>query len=89
MSRCDRLSRIFGIVFAVAALLANVYGWYRDRVGEQVAALLYAGGGLAVVFAGDLLSMLVAWESHGGGSSAISGVRRRRRGSVRGRASAI
>jgi multicomponent Na+:H+ antiporter subunit D len=59
---CDPLSRIFGLVFAVAATAANLYGWHRDRVGEQVAALLYAGGGMAVVFAGDFLSMLVAWE---------------------------
>ncbi len=60
--RTDRLARIFGLVFASAAVLANLYGWYRERAGEQVSALLYAGGGLAVVYAGDLLSLLVAWE---------------------------
>ena len=62
LMRCDPLSRIFGMVFAVAALAANIYGWHRQRVSEQAAASLYAGGGIAVVFAGDLLSMLVAWE---------------------------
>lgn len=60
--RSDPLSRIFGLVFALAATTANLYGWHRSRVSEQMAALLYAGGGLAVVFAGDLLSMLFAWE---------------------------
>jgi multicomponent Na+:H+ antiporter subunit D len=60
--RCDALSRIFGLVFALAATAANLYGWYRERTGEQVAALLYAGGGMAVVYAGDLLSVLMAWE---------------------------
>jgi len=62
LARRDGLSEIFGLVFAVAALLANVYGWHRTRASEQVAALLYVGGALAVVFAGDLVSMLVAWE---------------------------
>lgn len=60
--RCDRLSRIFALTFALAAVVANLYGWYRERCGEQIAALLYASGAMAVVYAGDLLSMLVAWE---------------------------
>lgn len=60
--RCDPLSRVFGLVFAVAATAANLYGWYRERASEQIAALVYAGGGMAVVYAGDLLSMLIAWE---------------------------
>lgn len=60
--RCDALSRIFGLVFAAAAAAANLYGWHRDSVREQVAALIYGGGGLGVVFAGDLISMLFAWE---------------------------
>src|SRR5690606_6504173 len=68
--------------FALATFVANLYGWYRDRVSEQIAALFYAGGALAVVYAGDLLSMLLAWEVMavasailvfgGGGSAAIA-----------------
>ncbi len=60
--RCDPLSRIFGMVFSLAATAANLYGWHRQRASEQIAALLYAGGGMAVVFAGDLISVLFAWE---------------------------
>lgn len=60
--RCDPLSRIFAMVFALAATAANLYGWHRTRAFEQVSALLYAGGGLAVVLAGDLVSLLFAWE---------------------------
>lgn len=60
--RCDRLSRIFAMTFALAAVAANLYAWYREDCSEQIAALLYAGGAMAVVYAGDLLSMLVAWE---------------------------
>lgn len=60
--RADALSIAFGVVFGLIALAGNVYGWRREGIVEQVAGLVYAGGGLAVVFAGDLISMLVAWE---------------------------
>lgn len=61
-ARVDALSRVFGIVFLIVAVAGNLYGWHRTGRAEQMMGLLYAGGGLAVVFAGDLLSMLVAWE---------------------------
>jgi multicomponent Na+:H+ antiporter subunit D len=61
-ARSDALSRIFGIVFLLAAFAAAVYGWRRDRLGEQLGGLVYVAGGLAVVFAGDLVTMLFAWE---------------------------
>ena len=60
--RCDPLSRIFGIVFLLVSVAANLYGWHRSNTVEQVAGLLYAAGGLAVVFAGDLVTMLIACE---------------------------
>jgi len=63
LMRCDPLSRVFGLVFAVAAIAASLYGWHRRRLSEQIPALVYAGGGMSVVFAGDLLSLLIAWEA--------------------------
>jgi multicomponent Na+:H+ antiporter subunit D len=62
LARRDALSDIFGLIFGVAAFAANLYGWHRKRTSEQVAALLYVGGGMGVVFAGDLLSFLTFWE---------------------------
>jgi multicomponent Na+:H+ antiporter subunit D len=61
-ARVDALSRVFGLVFLAVAAAANLYGWHRSGRTEQTVGLLYAAGGLAVVFAGDLLTMMVAWE---------------------------
>ena len=60
--RVDSLSLVFGYVFATIALIGGAYALHlRDR-GQQTAALLYAGGALGVVFAGDLLTLLAFWE---------------------------
>ena len=60
--RVDRLSRLFGYLFHVAALLGIVFSLHlRDRF-ELVAALVYAGAALGAVFAGDLITLFVFWE---------------------------
>ncbi len=60
--RVDRLSLVFGWVFSIAGLLGGIYALHlRDR-GQQVAALLYVGAALGVVFAGDLFTLFVFWE---------------------------
>jgi len=58
----DALSRLFGIIFAATALIAGIYAWHMDDLGQQVAALVYAGGALGVTYAGDFFSLLVFWE---------------------------
>jgi len=62
ISRVDRLSLAFGYVFSLAALLGAIYGLHLRDLGQQVGALLYAGAGLGVVFAGDWLTLYVFWE---------------------------
>lgn len=62
MLRVDQLSRAFGVVFALAAALASLYGLRVMSTGERAAALVYAGAGVGVVFAGDLLTLFVFWE---------------------------
>ncbi len=60
--RVDRLSRIFALIFTLAAFLGNLYAWHvRDTV-QQVAALLYAGSAIGAVFAGDLITLFLYWE---------------------------
>ena len=60
--RVDRLSRIFALIFTVAAFLGNLYAWHvRDTV-QQIAALLYAGSAIGAVFAGDLITLFLYWE---------------------------
>ena len=60
--RVDRLSRLFGYLFHIGALLGIIYSLHlRDRF-ELVAALVYAGSALGAVFAGDLITLFVFWE---------------------------
>ncbi len=62
LMRVDRLSRVFGLIFSLAAFLGNLYAWHvRDAV-QQVAALLYAGAAIGAVFAGDLIALFFYWE---------------------------
>ncbi len=58
----DRLSLAFGYVFVVVAFLGGIYGFHLKDTGQQIASLLYVGGSLGVVFAGDLLTLFVFWK---------------------------
>lgn len=60
--RFDPLSRIWGLVFVLAAFLNGLYALHeRDRMSDT-AALLYTGAGLGAVFAGDFLTLFFFWE---------------------------
>ncbi|HEB88965.1 MAG TPA: Na(+)/H(+) antiporter subunit D [Deltaproteobacteria bacterium] len=62
ITRIDALSRVFGIVFYIAAFIGVLYAAHqRDRL-QSAAALIYAGSAIAAVFAGDLLTLFVWWE---------------------------
>jgi len=62
LTRVDGLSLAFGYVFAIVTLLGGIYALHLKDTGQQVAALLYAGSALGVVFAGDLFTLFVFWE---------------------------
>ncbi|BDW99977.1 Na(+)/H(+) antiporter subunit D [Maricaulis maris] len=60
--RFDGLSRIWGLIFIIAAFINALYGLHeKDRIADA-AGLIYAGAGLGAVFSGDLLSLFVFWE---------------------------
>ena len=60
--RVDALSRIFGVVFHIAALVASIYSLHvKDRV-QHMAGLAYAGSAIAAAFAGDLITLFIWWE---------------------------
>ena len=60
--RVDGLSRIFAIIFSIAAFLSGLYAWHvRDTV-QQVATLGYAGSAMGGVLAGDLITLFLWWE---------------------------
>ncbi len=61
-NRVDNWSRIFSIIFLIATALSVVYAWHiRDWV-QQVAGLVYAGGAVGAVLAGDFLTLFAYWE---------------------------
>jgi multicomponent Na+:H+ antiporter subunit D len=60
--RADPLAMPFAWVFAIAALLAGIYGLRTMHARERTAALVYAGAAMGVVFAGDLLTLFFFWE---------------------------
>ncbi len=60
--RVDKLSLVFGYIFHIMAILGSVYAFHlRDRI-QHGASLIYAGGAIAAVFAGDLITLFVFWE---------------------------
>ncbi len=62
LMRVDKLSRIFALIFCIAAFLGNLYAWHVKDIVQQVAALLYAGAAIGAVFAGDLITLFFYWE---------------------------
>jgi len=60
--KVDRLSRIFGTIFALITLIGSLFAFHVKEAAKQTAALLYAAGALGVTFAGDLITLFVFWE---------------------------
>ncbi len=58
----DRLARLFGILFHLAAFIAFLFSLHVRDTGQHVASLLYAGSALGAVFAGDFLTLFIFWE---------------------------
>ena len=62
LGRVDKLSLVFAYIFVIAAFCMILYALHVDRRGEHVAAFLYVGSALGVVFAGDLYTLSIFWE---------------------------
>lgn len=62
MLRIDELSKAFGYIFCISISAAFLFGFYLKKAHEFMAALLYVGAALGVIFAGDLLSLYLYWE---------------------------
>lgn len=58
----DRLTFLFTLLFNVAALIATLFSLHVKRPGQDFACLLYAGGAIGAVGAGDLLTLFTFWE---------------------------
>lgn len=62
LGQVDKLSILFAWVFCLMGSIGTVYALQVRSAGEHVAAFLYVGSGLGVVFAGDFLSLFLFWE---------------------------
>ncbi len=62
LMRVDRMSLVFGYIFCIAAFIGMVYGLSIATGLELVAACVYVGSSLGVVFAGDLITVFVFGE---------------------------
>lgn len=60
--RVDRLSHIFGMIFALVGGIGGLYAFHNGDRRQQVAALLYNAGALGVTFAGDYFTLYAFWE---------------------------
>jgi multicomponent Na+:H+ antiporter subunit D len=60
--RVDALSLVWGYVFHLAAFISAIYALHVKSATQHVSALMYAGAAIAAVFAGDFISLFVAWE---------------------------
>lgn len=58
----DSLSKVFGTIFAMIAVIGGIYAYHIDDVGQQSSALVYGGGALGVTLAGDYFTLFVFWE---------------------------
>ena len=58
----DSLSHLFGLIFTLIMAVGALYALHATQAGEHAATLVYAGGALGVVYAGDWVSAFVWWE---------------------------
>ena len=62
LMRIDPLSRIFVVIFHIAALLGAIYSFYIRDNFQPLVGVFYAGSALGVVLAGDLWTLFLFWE---------------------------
>ncbi len=63
VGRVDALSLVFAYVFGVMLVIGTIYALHLEEALQHVAAFIYAGSALGVVFAGDLITLYVFWEA--------------------------
>ncbi|MCK5915313.1 MAG: Na(+)/H(+) antiporter subunit D, partial [Deltaproteobacteria bacterium] len=62
LGRVDKLSLLFAYIFVIISFIGMLYAIHIKEMGQHVAAYLYVGSTLGVVFAGDLFSLFFFWE---------------------------
>jgi multicomponent Na+:H+ antiporter subunit D len=60
--RADPMSLMFLSIFIIATFIAVVYNSHEKGAMEHFSGFLYAGSGVGVVMAGDLITFFIFWE---------------------------
>ncbi|MCY3963539.1 MAG: Na(+)/H(+) antiporter subunit D [Acidobacteria bacterium] len=76
LMRIDGLSRIFAVIFHLAALIGTIYSFYAKDNFQPLVGVFYAGSALGVVLAGDLWTLFLFWEVAAVSSALLVWVRR-------------
>lgn len=58
----SELNRLFATIFTFALGGVLLYGWTIATKAEQIWTLFYASAAYGIVYAGDLISLFIAWE---------------------------
>jgi len=58
----DEINQPFADVFAILGFAGGIFALHVRNRGEQVAILLYGASAIGVVLAGDLVTIIIAWE---------------------------
>ncbi len=58
----DRLSKIFAIIFSLITFAGLLYSIHSDKSLKLSSGLIYAGGAMGVVYAGDFFTLYIFWE---------------------------
>ncbi|SLM28943.1 MnhA1 [Desulfamplus magnetovallimortis] len=61
--RIDRLSLAFGYIFHIVSFITVIYILHVKKNLEYVAGFVYAGAAIGTIFAGDLFTFFVFWET--------------------------
>ena len=77
--KVDKLSLVFSYVFTLMAFIGMVYSLHVEDIGQHVAAFLYVGSSLGVVFAGDYFTLFIFWEIMAFASAYLVFARREKR----------
>lgn len=60
--RVDKLNKVFGYIFVIMAFSGAIFALHLKTKDQHIAAFLYIGSALGVVFAGDYISLFIFWE---------------------------
>jgi multicomponent Na+:H+ antiporter subunit D len=76
--RVDRLSQVFGYIMTLMCIIGTIYGLHVEEDAQHIAAWMYVGGSLGVIYCGDYLVLFLFWELMAFASVFLVWFRRRR-----------